>query len=143
MKAILLRGGRLRKAALVFLTAASAAFFVCAQASAIEIASIGPYHCTSNAIEGESHSMRIDTDVNFVSVTWTAGSHEWIDDNTSTTSVFSYAYNNMGSTNGNIVTVKAVAKDAVGNEDTAEKNHHRMETDTDPIDAVSVQLRGR
>lgn len=65
--------------------------------------------------------MRIDTNVDFVSVTWTAGSHEWTENNTSTTSVFSYAYNNMGSTDGNSVTVRAVVRDAAGNEDAAEK----------------------
>ncbi len=65
--------------------------------------------------------MRIDTNVDFVSVTWTADNHQWIDGNTSTTSVFSYAYNNMGSTDGNVVRVRAVARDAAGNEDAAEK----------------------
>ncbi len=65
--------------------------------------------------------MRIDTNVDFVSVTWTAGSHEWTDNNTARTSVFSYAYDNMGSTDGNLVAVRAVVKDANGNEDAAEK----------------------
>ncbi len=80
------------------------------------ITSIGPYHSGYDTFEGDSHSMRADTNVNFDTVDWYVNdSFVRTDNGPSTTSVFDHAYADLGSTTGAPIVVKAVAADADGN----------------------------
>ena len=141
------RESRLRKAALTLLVAATAAVFVGAPVSAVaqvqpplpqepipqepipqqpitlfRITSIGPYHSGYDTFEGDSHSMRADTNVNFDTVDWYVNdSFVRTDNGPSTTSVFNHDYADLGSTTGAPVVVKAVAADANGSAYTARK----------------------
>ena len=123
------RESRLRKAALTLLVAASAAVFVCAPAGAavpgqrplidpppiFRITSIGPYLSGYDTFEGVIQGMYVKTNVNFDTVDWYVNdSFVRTSDGPSTTSVFSHAYADLGSTTGAPVVVKAVAADANG-----------------------------
>ena len=124
------------------LVAATAAVFVGAPVSAVaqvqpplpqepipqqpitlfRITSIGPYHSGYDTFEGDSHSMRADTNVNFDTVDWYVNdSFVRTDNGPSTTSVFNHDYADLGSTTGAPVVVKAVAADANGSTYTARK----------------------
>ena len=129
------RISRLNKAALLFLVAASAAFFVCAQAGAlpvvkeppifnppikepiqkIQIVKMGPYSpLSSDAIEGERHTVYVSTNMPFRRVKWYVnGDLKKTYTNTpptsNTESRFDYEYKGLGSTDGNSVTIRAVA----------------------------------
>ncbi|MDE0020521.1 MAG: hypothetical protein OXT69_03945 [Candidatus Poribacteria bacterium] len=129
------RESRLRKAALTFLVAATAAFFVCAPAGAVPVADDPPvdhppvedpvraiqivkmgqyYPLSSDAIEGEWHTVYVSTDIPFYQVKWYVnGDLKDTSTNTpptsNTDSYFAYEYEGLGSTAGNSVTIKAVA----------------------------------
>ncbi len=118
------RKRRLHKAAQTLLVAATAAVFFGGPAKAavpmpIEITSIGAYYSGYDTFEGDSHSMLVNTNVNYDTVDWYVNdSFVRKSDGPSRTSVFSHNYSGLGSTTGAPVVVKAVAADANGNTDT-------------------------
>ena len=72
------------------------------------------YPLSSDAIEGEWHTVYVSTDIPFYQVKWYVnGDLKDTSTNTSTTSntdsYFAYEYDGLGSTAGNSVTIKAVA----------------------------------
>ena len=117
------RVNRLHKAALIFLVAASAAVFVCAQASAFEITmTFG----STDVVEGEYHSGWIDATEPFSRVEW------WVDGalaetnyatlDTQTYNSFGTDFIGLGSESGNEVVIYALAY-ARNSSDTANAQH--------------------
>ncbi len=119
------RKNRLNDAVLTFLVAASAAFFVCAPAGAIEITAMTP--SSSETIAGDSsHYIMLYTDVGYAFVQWFVkgadGTEKLVRTNIGNglgtfDYLSSYDYAGLGSTTGNKVTVKAVAYRNAGNHD--------------------------
>ncbi len=137
------RVNRLHKAALAFLAAATAAFFVGAPGNtAIPTTSLITQITVSatDIFEGDSHTTTASllTNLNGDSlvdrVVWTVEAdgdddpeHTWTDDDPGVSSDFDFAYDDLGSTTGAAVVVEAVAFDAEDNSDTAQINHQRLE----------------
>ena len=117
---------------------------VAVSAHAFSITSIGPYGSGYHAIDGVSHSSRVDTDTTFNKVEWYVDSAlVWTDWNTSTTSVFPHTYPGKGSTSGNSVTVKAKAFDS-GSSSTDEDSYtltvwSKLESAASPSRSVVTQ----
>ena len=135
--AALPRISRLNKAALAFLAAATAAFFVGAPGNAVfKLRTIEITQMTVSAtdtFEGESHTTTAslvtrpgkNLDNRAVRVEWTVEAdgdndpeHKWTDNNPGSSSDFTFTYDDLGSTTGAAVVVKAVAFDAEGDSDT-------------------------
>ncbi|MDE0020732.1 MAG: hypothetical protein OXT69_05060 [Candidatus Poribacteria bacterium] len=130
------RVNRLHKAALAFLAAATAAFFVGAPGNtAIPTTSLITQITVSatDIFEGDSHTTTASllTNLNGESlvdrVVWTVEAdgdddpeHTWTDDDPGVSSDFDFAYDDLGSTTGAAVVVEAVAFDAEDNSDTAQ-----------------------
>ncbi|MDE0022414.1 MAG: hypothetical protein OXT69_13685 [Candidatus Poribacteria bacterium] len=126
------RVSRLHKAALTLLVAATAAFFVCAPASAIQITSIWPssgsYSNPVHVFEDMDNQFTITTDADFERVEWELIRQWWspflekkndpgTKNGTDTRSHYSPALGGMGAPYGNRHYIKVTAFDANGASD--------------------------
>ena len=139
------RESRLNKTALLFLAAASVAFFVCAQASAIQIVTASPstsYWNPYNISENTSMMASISTDVDFKRVGWSVnGAHKWNDPGTAngpdTTSVFTPSFKGLGKPWGLSIKVVATAYDN-NNVSVSETMYFRVWSPSNNISILSM-----
>ncbi len=122
------RESRLHKAALTLLVAASAAFFVCAQASAIQITSSSPSEYQVNVLEDSNTEFTVETDVDFERVEWKLRhpwsfsyqeeyTHDGDDDSINTTSSFTPNLDGIGAPWGSLRYIEVTVFDANGASD--------------------------
>ena len=139
------RKSRLKKTALLFLAAASAAFFVCAQASAIQITSVFPstsYWNPSNIAENESFMVSVSTDVDFKRVEWTFNGQTQNPDNGTAngpdiTSIFTPSFNGLGRSWGRRIKIVATAYDN-NNVSVSETMYFRVWSPSNNISILSM-----
>lgn len=112
---------QLHKTALLFLVAATAAVFVCAPASAIQITEMIPYMHLYEVDEFTENPIYVTTDSDFARVEWSVnGSSVWTDDGTEngddpdTSSNYSPSFRGMAGVGWAYIPVKAVAYDGNG-----------------------------
>lgn len=137
------------KALLSLLFGASVAL-LCAQASAIEISSMSTSPIEAHVLDGDGSSIQVNlnTDVGFAYVKWYVEGNlvaTHTGDGTGTyDSLSNYAYAGLGSTTGNMVTVKAIAYRNASNTDDHATGYAYVTVWTQPEQAItsSISING-
>lgn len=133
------------KALLSLLVGASVAL-LCAQASAIEISSMSVSPIEAHVLDGDGSSIQVNlnTDVGFAYVKWYVEGNlvaTHTGDGTGTSdSLSNYAYAGLGSTTGNMVTVKAIAYRNASNTDDHATGYAYVTVWTQPEQAITSSM---